>query len=107
MNVINNISPIKSVVVSGNLQSSIKYKLCPPSEFREGIWNICLSSIGVSCVIPNVKEICTISCNLVNAEKYNRNNEVELYEQPLGITVINTGTKVTQFGSYIHFSLNV
>ena len=68
----NYVSPIKSIVISGNLQSSIKYQLCPPSEFRQGVWNICLSSIGVSCVIPNVKELCSVSCNVVNAQKYNK-----------------------------------
>ena len=93
----NYVSPIKSIVISGNLQSSIKYQLCPPSEFRQGVWNICLSSVGVSCVIPNVKELCSVSCNVVNAQKYNKNNEVEVFEQPLGMLLIESGTKIENF----------
>jgi hypothetical protein len=84
------IGPIKSVVVSGNLKSTIKYLLCPPTEFRTGVWNISLSSIATSCHTRNVKEICTISCNMVNADKYNKNNEVEVFEQPLAMTLIES-----------------
>jgi len=105
MNVVNIVNPIKSVLVTGNLQSgAVKYKLCPPSEFREGLWHICLSSIGVSCQIANVKEMCIVSCNLVNAQKYNKHNQIEVYEQPLVMTIINTGVKVQQFG-YILFKI--
>lgn len=82
--------PIKSVVIVGNLNSSLKYKLCPLTEFSEGKWNMCLYSAAYSCNINDVNSICSISCNLVKAQKYNLNNEIELYEQPLGICQIQS-----------------
>jgi hypothetical protein len=94
----NNQAPIKSVLVSGNLNSSVKYKLCPPTEFREGVWNLCLSSIAFNCKTQYVKEICAISCNFVNGHRYNKNNEVELYEESLALTLIESKTKTQYFG---------
>ena len=91
----NNLVPIKSVVISGNLLDGISYKLCPITEFSEGVWNLTLSSLGYYCNIPDIDNICSVSCNLVTAQKYNSNNEVELYEQPFGIFILKQGPKKT------------
>ena len=83
-------SLIKSVIISGNLNNSLKYKLCPSTEFSEGVWNLCVLSAAYSCNTIQINAICSISCNLVKAQKYNSNNEIELYEQPLCICQIRS-----------------
>jgi hypothetical protein len=94
------LSPIKSVIVSGNLnrKNSIKYQLCPSTEFSEGLWNISVASIGFSCNERNVKELCRVSCNLVKCQKFNSNQEVQTYEQPFALFKIETSEKTIQFG---------
>ena len=90
-----NFSPIKSVVISGNLFDGISYKLCPITEFSDGVWNLSLFALGYNCNLRDIDYICSVSCNLITAQKYNLRNEVELYEQPLGIFVLKTGPKKT------------
>ena len=85
-----NLSPIKSVIISGNLNDSITYKLCPSTEFSEGVWNLSLFSVAYVCNVNDVNLICSIACNLVKAQKYNLNNEVESYEQPLAVFSIES-----------------
>ena len=98
-----NTSPIKSVIVSGNLLNQLVYKLCPSSEFSEGVWNIKISSIGYSCDVPNFKEICEISCNLVKSQRYNKSFQVELYDEPFIIFVLETQKTTLNFGSNISY----
>ena len=89
--------PVKSVIIVGNLNRTLKYKLCPLTEFSEGKWNLSLFSAAYSCNTNDVNEICSITCNLVKAQKYNLNNEVELYEQPLGICQIQSAVSKKTF----------
>ena len=81
-----NQAPIKSVVISGNLLNNLlTYELCPASEFSDGVWNLCNSSISYYCKAANVNEICQISCNLVKSQRYNKSFEVETYDQPFNV----------------------
>ena len=95
-------APIKSVVIYGNLQNdNLTYKLCPSSEFSEGVWNICISSLGYICK-TNVNELCEVSCNLVKSQKYNNNFEVESYDEPFTLFLLessaNSKKKCLYFG---------
>ena len=98
--------PIKSVIISGNLQSKLTYKLCPITEFSEGVWNLSLVSLAYFCNLENIDYICSISCNLITSQKYNTNNQVELYDQPLGIFVLKTGSKTTKSFEKTWFYIN-
>jgi hypothetical protein len=89
-------SSVKSVILSGNLnvKNSLKYKLCPNStEFSQGLWNISIPSISFSCHERNVKEVCQITCNFVKSQRWSKNNEIESYEQPLGMFLLETASK--------------
>jgi hypothetical protein len=93
-------SSLKSVIISGNLnrKNSIVYKFCPNSgEFSQGLWNIAIPSISFTCNVPNVKEICQFSCNLVKSQRWNSDNEIESYEEPFGMFLLQTGTKIVNF----------
>ena len=83
-------APLKSLTICGNLQNSITYKLCPINEFSEGVWNISVNSVYSKCKIANYKEVCEISCNLSKAQKFNEFGQIEWYQQPFGIFVINS-----------------
>jgi hypothetical protein len=101
-------SSVKSVILSGNLnvKNSLKYKLCPNStEFSQGLWNISIPSISFSCHERNVKELCQVSCNFVKAQRWSQNNEIESYEEPLGMFLLETGSK-TIYLDKIWFKLN-
>jgi hypothetical protein len=97
------LSPIKSVILSGNLKdkNSVKYQLCPSTEFSEGLWNISVASIAYTCRERNVKELCKVSCNLVKSQKFNNNQEVQSYQQPFLMLLLETGTNKTDFGSIL------
>ena len=81
--------PIKSVLIKGILNSpnesdKLIYKLCPVTEFSEGLWNLSIVSLFYNCrITTNVKDFYSVSCNLVKAQKFSSQNEVESYEQPL------------------------
>ena len=94
----NNIGTIKSVIVSGNLNRNLVYKLCPNTEFSEGAWNINIKTIAYSCLIPNFKELCEISCNLVKSQRYNDSFEVESYDQPFTIFVLESQKTTLNLG---------
>ena len=64
--------PIKSVIISGNLKNTkLTYKLCPVTEFADGVWNIAIKCVSYVCLNENFKENCKISCNLSKAQKWN------------------------------------
>jgi hypothetical protein len=92
--------PIKSVILTGNLnQNRLSYKLCPVTELSEGVWNVTVCSIAYSCQIQNFEEFCEISCNLVKAQKFNDISfEVETYNQPFGIFLLEEGKRTIYFG---------
>ena len=95
-------SPIKSVVIAGNLQNDdLIYKLCPSTEFSEGVWNICIVSLAYFCK-NDVKEVCEVSSNLVKSQKYTPNSEVELYDQPFTLFVLDSskGQNCCYFGDF-------
>ena len=94
--------PIKSIIISGNLQNDdLVYKLCPSTEFSEGVWNIAVIGISYSCDIRDVEELCEISCNIVKAQKYNNSFEVQSYNQPFAIFLLESKKSVIHFGSVI------
>ena len=93
-----NRAPIKSVILTAHLKNnSVKYQLCPVNEFSEGVWNIAIQSIAYSCV-DNFQEHCQISCNLSKAQRINKTFEVESYEQPFGLFLLQKGQHVIYFG---------
>jgi hypothetical protein len=101
-------SSVKSVIISGNLNqtNSLTYKLCPNStEFSQGLWNVSIPSISFSCSTVNVKELCQFSCNFVKSQRWSQNNEIETYEQPFGMFLLETGTKTKLFEK-VWFKLN-
>ena len=95
-------APIKSVTICGNLSKSVTYKLCPSNEFSEGVWNISVSSLLYKCNIPNFHAICEVSCNLSKAQRFNKFSEVELYQQPFGIFVLDSqGSTKVKLGYFL------
>jgi hypothetical protein len=92
-------SVTKSVIISGNLNRNqpLTYKLCPNStEFSQGLWNVSIPSISYTCHQRNVNELCQISCNFVKSQRWNQ-NEIETYQQPFGVFVLETLTKTISF----------
>ena len=96
-------APIKSVLLIGKVSSALIYRLCPSTEFSEGVWNLCLSSIAYSCTTPNIEELCSISCNMVKSQRFNQEFIVESYEQPLGLCLIKTQKYSANFGNHLNF----
>ena len=90
-------APIKSIILSGNLNQNLKYQLCPVTEVSEGVWNITVCSIGYSCDIENFSEHCEISCNLSKAQKFNETFEVQTYNQPFGVFLLQKGKGTAYF----------
>ena len=104
-----NEAPVKSIILSGSINSNLCYKLCPSTEFSEGVWNISISSVAYRCKAPNVNEISEISCNLVKSQKLNSNYEVESYDQPFGLLLIKSSDskKIVNFGIVLMKSKNM
>ena len=80
--------PMKSVLIKGILNSvnesdKLLYKLCPITEFSDGHWNLCVVSLFYNCRTTNIKDYFSVSCNLVKAQKFSNENEVESYQEPL------------------------
>lgn len=93
-------SVTKSIIISGNLNTNqpLTYKLCPNStEFSQGLWNVSIPSISFICDERNVKELCQFSCNFVKSQRWNQRNEIETYQQPFGVFVLETSTKTITF----------
>ena len=58
--------PIKSVLLKESIAKKLVYKLVPPTEFSEGVWNLSLASISYSTNFEgNLKDIYSITCNVV------------------------------------------
>ena len=92
-------SPIKSVLLKGSIKDFIVYKLCPITEFSEGVWQLSLFSIAytVPPIVNEFNDFYSISCNLVKGQKYSISNEVENYELPLSTFILrNKPTKLTR-----------
>jgi hypothetical protein len=90
----------KSIILSGNLNvdRNLTYKLCPNStEFSQGFWNMSISSISYICNQRNVREICQFSCNFVKSQRWNTMNEIESYQQPFGMFLLESATKTIAF----------
>jgi hypothetical protein len=80
-----------SVLLKGSIKSKIVYKLSPSTEFSEGVWNLSLASISYSTSSTNnIKDIYSITCNVIKGQKFSVSNEVETYDQTLNIVVIDT-----------------
>ena len=64
--------PIKSVLLKESIKNKLVYKLVPPTEFSEGVWNLSLASISYSTNVDiNIKNIYSITCNVVKSELHN------------------------------------
>jgi hypothetical protein len=94
--------PIKSVIISGNLNKKLFYKLCPNNEFSDGYWNISINTVAYSCRIANFNVLCELTCNLVRGQKYNDSFQVESYDHPLAIFLLETTKTTIHFGIYEH-----
>ena len=85
--------PVKSILLKGTLKSNsdqtIIYKLCPINEFSDGIWNISIQSLSYSTTTNRINDLFSVSCNVVKGQKLSESNEVENYNQPLCMFVIN------------------
>ena len=85
--------PVKSILLKGTLKSNsdqtIIYKLCPINEFSDGIWNISIQSLSYSTTTNQINDLFSVSCNVVKGQKLSESNEVENYNQPLCMFVIN------------------
>jgi hypothetical protein len=93
-------SVTKSVIISGNLNrnQALTYKLCPNStEFSQGLWHVSIPSISYNCYQRNVNELCQFSCNFVKSQRWNQRNEIESYQQPFGVFLLETSTKTISF----------
>lgn len=59
---------IRSLTVSGTLNENdcLTYKLYPSSEFSNGVWQMCITSVGISTLneIPS-SQFALINCNLI------------------------------------------
>ena len=83
--------PIKSVIIKGKINKVLVYKLCPSTEFSEGVWNICLSGLGYTLRTNDYSEICKVSCNMIKSQKFNEDNySVQIYEQPLAMFLLSS-----------------
>ena len=98
---------IVTIVLKGKINNDIIYRLCPSTEFSEGVWNLCLLSIAFSCA-SNINELCSISCNMVKSQKLNEEYSVECYEQPLGMCLLNSekSKNIHYFGKSFKMFLN-
>ena len=89
--------PIKSVILKGTLKQGLVYRLYPNTEFSDGIWNLTISSLSYSLNVNNVNDIFSISCNFIKDHKISHLNEVQNYQQPLGVfhlkSIENDSTK--------------
>ena len=95
--------PIKSVILKGALNSTerkeIVYRLCPINEFSDGVWNLSISSLcySVKPMAIEIKDTFTLSCNFVKGQKLSLSHQVETYEQPLSMFILqNVQNKVSK-----------
>jgi hypothetical protein len=91
--------PIKSVILKGKLNENIVYRLCPITEFSEGIWCLSVRSLSYTInALPNqIKNLFSISCNQIKGQKFSSSNEIETYNQPLSMFLIkNDPNEVTK-----------
>ena len=92
-------APVKSIIISGNTNTQISYKLYPDTEFSQGVWYMCMPSLAYSSNLE-IKELCSVSCNLVKSQKVINNYDVQCYEQPFGIFLLESPSKkITSFGN--------
>jgi hypothetical protein len=84
--------PIKSVIIKGKIKEKLVYKLCPSTEFSKGVWNLCVVSVSYS-ANGNLKDIFTISCNVVKSQKFSASNEIDIYDQELTSFVLDSSLK--------------
>lgn len=90
-------SSIKTVIINSNLTKKVIYKLLP-NEFSQGVWNVCLKSLGyISKSVPVLKDICSISCNLVTTTRVSEETDCEIlnYEQPFGVFLLESNKRKT------------
>ena len=73
---------IKCAQISGNVNGSLKYRLCPSTEFSTGRWNVAISEV---CAHANeeFKGFITLSTDFSVNQQFNNKKEIEIYQQPL------------------------
>ena len=97
---------LKSVILKGKIKDKIVYKLVPSTEFSEGVWNLSIVSVSYCIVTPlnrqHVKDIFSISCNIVKGQKLSASNEIENYNMPLNTFLIDTNLEknLTYFAAH-------
>lgn len=101
---------LKSVQIQKNiLNDNLIYKLCPSTEFSNGTWKIAIANVSFTSN-EALNYICSITCNLVTAQKYSDSFQVEFYEQPLnsfGLKVTDTNPRsIIRFATLQWFTIN-
>ena len=80
----------KAVQISGNLNyQPLVYKLCPTNELSEGSWHIAIGAVSFESN-ETLNSLCTLSCNLVQSQKFSDSNQVVTYKEPLVSFIIKT-----------------
>jgi len=99
---------IKCAQISGNVNGSLKYRLCPSTEFSTGRWNVAISEV---CAHANeeFKGFITLSTDFSVNQQFNNKKEIEIYQQPL-ITFqldLTSGAKsMRRFSSPVWLEIN-
>lgn len=74
---------VKCVQIKANLKNeNPAYRLCPNTEFSNGSWVMAISTVACE----SVKELfmfCNISTNFSVSQRYSKNGQLEMYQQPL------------------------
>ena len=104
----------KNILIQGNLKENKVYYRFLPNEFSQGTWFLRIQSLAYSINDRNpIKDICTITSNLVTSQTYNTTDGpiIKTFEQPLALVMFEPKVrrKVVSFDknwSYINLYSN-
>ena len=104
----------KNILIQGNLKEKKVYYRFLPNEFSQGTWFLRIQSLAYSINDRNpIKDICTITSNLVTSQTYNTTDGpiIKTCEQPLALVMFEPKVrrKVVSFDknwSYINLYSN-
>ena len=86
----------KNILIQGNLKEKKVYYRFLPNEFSQGIWFLRIQSLAYSINDRNpIKDICTITSNLVTSQTYNTTDGpiINTCEQPLALLMFEPKVK--------------
>ena len=104
----------KNILIQGNLKEKKVYYRFLLNEFSQGTWFLRIQSLAYSINDRNpIKDICTITSNLVTSQTYNTTDGpiIKTFEQPLALVMFEPKVrrKVVSFDknwSYINLYSN-